>query len=249
MRWLSGFLLALSLGMIVPGCEEKSKPECPPPETSWVCLIDLGPKEPCPSSCQTQVRTAQEKICASSESEAEAKIIEKFNAEGYTTTLTKTKLTMPACYEPNFYAKKQPQTIPPPSCDEVTGDNGCQACAKIYCCADYQACFQDANCLCFIACMDSGGTVDSCTKPETCGAADAILWSTATCLNTYCPGPCLSMSSMGSTCLCPPPPSSSSSSGGGGGSPGCGPKGPAEACFSDSECASCVCDVLTQTCD
>ncbi|MGK4003382.1 hypothetical protein WMF31_12205 [Sorangium sp. So ce1036] len=131
--------------------------------------------------------------------------------------------------------KVRPQGVT--SCDPTAADDGCIACAKVFCCEQYLACSQDANCSCLVGCLHQGNSVTTCTSPEHCGAPSFTSIATADCLNLAC-GDCSGAAGLGDS-LCPeaPDPWCTGSSLGG------------ETCSMDSECISCYCNPVTGTCD
>ncbi|WP_437667492.1 hypothetical protein [Sorangium sp. So ce1182] len=124
------------------------------------------------------------------------------------------------------------------SCDLTEADDSCVACAKVFCCDQYQACSQDTNCSCLVGCLYQGNTVEACTSPAHCGAASLTSIATADCLNLAC-GDCSGAAGIGES-LCPEAPldplCTGSSLGG-------------ETCSTDGDCISCFCNPVTGTCD
>ena len=135
----------------------------------------------------------------------------------------------------------------PSSCDASAADDPCLACAKLSCCGTYQACSADTNCSCLVGCLFQGGTVAACTSTDNCGPASSISNTTATCLAVACPGQCENPGGMAGG-MCPPMTTGSSSSSG---APSCtpGPMVSGQSCFSDGDCASCVCNMQIMTCN
>jgi len=239
------FLMILSgtIAAVIFGCEPKLQNRyCDPGQTTWNCTV-------LPTACHMAYITYP---CASNLQEA----IDNANSNAiYTLKLQDQNVVGTTCIDtgstrihgefdkPKYTTQTTP---PPPSCDAAPEDDACVVCAKTYCCAAYQACFEDTNCTCLVNCLYGGGTPESCAAADSCGAPDGVSISTAMCLNGTCTKACMTMGSM-----CGSSSSSSSSSGGGGGPPPCipGPRGPTEMCFSDSDCASCVCDIQAQICN
>ncbi|WP_437674108.1 hypothetical protein [Sorangium sp. So ce131] len=139
----------------------------------------------------------------------------------------------PLSFEPPKY---RPQGIP--SCDLTAADDGCIACAKAFCCEQYQDCSEDANCSCLVGCLYQGNPVETCTSAEHCGAPSFTAVATADCLGLACGG-CSVAESMGDS-LCPEAPSVPSCAGSALGG---------ETCSTHDECVSCFCDPVTRTCD
>jgi hypothetical protein len=137
-----------------------------------------------------------------------------------------------------------------PTCDVFTTDDACQVCAKTSCCTAYVACFEDLNCSCLVGCLYNGGTVAACTSAEQCGPASTVSNVTAACLSTSCPGQCASMGGM-TTCQGGTGGSTGTggSSGVGGSPSSCGSFGAGETCFSNGDCASCMCNQQSMTCN
>ena len=221
----------------------------PSPSEPWICSVDLMPKTPCTSSCQAQPTPQQTPVCATNIDDAITRVIQQWDAMGYVATIRKAEFgNQMVCYEWGFKMGGHPQYHPldaPPSCDGTTLDNDCIACAKVKCCEDYQACEQDAACGCWVYCKASGNADETCALPENCGPLDAVSTLAAACLTSSCGGQCMTIGSMGSACMC------GSTSSAGYGAPSCtpGPNGATEACLIDDDCASCSCNVQTQTCD
>jgi hypothetical protein len=143
--------------------------------------------------------------------------------------------------EPRF----MPQTIPG-GCGADPGDDACVVCAKAACCADYQACAADLNCSCLVGCLYQGNSVATCTATDNCGPFSPVATSTTACLVASCSAQCVDTGGVGST-MCP---EATSGAGGGPPAPLCtpGPTGSGEPCFSDGDCASCICSMQTMTC-
>lgn len=232
-------LPALSLSLLVavagPGCSTPFN--CPPGYTVWVCEFSIGK----PNTCGT-ISTAKQQFTCATERIAAAQQVENYFANDvlYGMTCTSTGFQR---YPPQA-AHIKVQDLP--SCLVTTDDDPCVSCAKTSCCADYQACFADANCTCLVACLSHGGTVAACTASDGCGSPSAVSISATACLDTDCPAQCVNPGGM-----CPPMTSGSGSSSSSTGGPTCtpGPTGSGQACLSDGDCASCVCNPQTMTCN
>src|SRR5262249_17871444 len=134
-------------------------------------------------------------------------------------------------------------TLDPPSCDPFDGDDVCTACAKASCCAQYQACAADTNCVCVAVCLYQGTPAATCTSMDSCGAPSAVTLAAGACIDASCPSTCTTAGGM-ATSMCPDMSSSSSSSSGAtttSCTPGIGM--PGDACVADDNCTSCDCDM------
>src|SRR5262249_30733269 len=111
----------------------------------WICHVVAY----WPSSCQCKPVETDRPTCATSEGQA------SLNLENYlfdTQEFPGAQFFIGPChdtgsmYAPNSTRPKySAQTIPPPSCDGMDGDSPCRACAKTYCCSEFQACLDDMN--------------------------------------------------------------------------------------------------------
>ena len=125
---------------------------------------------------------------------------------------------------------------------DVVTDNECVACVKQACCSDYEACFQDPQCSCWVSCKGAGNDDQYCEQAAACGALEGVASSAAACLDANCGAQCGTME-ITSPCSCG---SSSSSSGGTTCTGGVGMAG--DFCFSNDDCQSCNCDTAQSTC-
>lgn len=240
------FVSSVFAAASVPGCSPV-KTYCIGGDTAWTCRFP-------PTDCLNAYDVT---VCAGSLAEAlfkaSDKAIRKYNNLKHTPVST-------GCFNNNETSfvdlSISPPLMPqgaPPACDANGTDDACVTCAKASCCADYQSCFADANCTCLVDCLAQGGTVAACTAADGCGGASAVSVSATTCLDAACPAQCVNAGGMAPG-MCPPMgtgSSSSSSSASSTGGPTCtpGPTGSGQACISDGDCASCVCDPQTMTCN
>jgi hypothetical protein len=47
-------------------------------------------------------------------------------------------------------------------CAPDPNDSDCAACGKMNCCEEVEACYADADCECYVQCIDDGGTIAAC---------------------------------------------------------------------------------------
>lgn len=241
MKWLTRMVLLLLLqGATAPGC--KSAYECPAGLEHFSCALTATPKASCQAVCgDAGAPPAGWVVCASNENDAASLTSAHFIASPWDVQIR-------YCYSlAGAPVGFKPQTVP--SCEASETDNACVVCAKDFCCDLYQACAGDAVCLCWVGCKYAGNADAVCAQPDNCGPLDGVSASAAACLDAHCPSACGGMETMAGACMCGGSTSIGSSSGGGAG-PSCtpGPTGSGEPCFSDGDCASCLCNTQTMTC-
>jgi len=74
-------------------------------------------------------------------------------------------------------------------CTPESDDGPCVACTKLACCAEVQACAQDANCSCWVGCMEQTlGDVTACIGQ--CGALGAAIGDLLDCGAMLCAAEC-----------------------------------------------------------
>lgn len=225
-----------AVAVVVPGCSDRVP--CDPGQVAWLCNI------PPTAGCNAFLV----KDCGATKADALVAAIPKAIAMQPTLAgvLTHVDVCTPlnsTSYDPN------PDTMGfPPSCDASAGDTACVACAKAFCCGDYQACPMDTNCSCLVGCLYMGGTLSTCATENGCGPPSDVSIATSACLSGGCPA-CASMGDMASG-MCAQPTgvgvgvSTGTGAGGGSSTPACTPgsAGAGESCLSDADCASCVCN-------
>src|SRR6185503_12339948 len=147
MNWTTTLLFGLSalVAAGIPGCGMWDNKECDKGQSRWKCMVQ-------PTACHMAYPNFQ---CASNMQDA----IDKANNEAILVLKLRDQTIIGTTCEDTGSPKRGAQGIPPPSCDETTGDNTCVACAKANCCEDYQACEQDQNCICWVVCK-AGGNAD-----------------------------------------------------------------------------------------
>lgn len=69
-------------------------------------------------------------------------------------------------------------------CQPAPDDSTCSRCIKESCCTEYEACADDTNCVCYLACLVDGGSVTSCGGE--CGAASSVSIDAYTCVTGQC---------------------------------------------------------------
>jgi hypothetical protein len=240
----------LSQGVGVPGCNSEKK--CTPPEQLYICIASAEMK---PGACAlicsdggfAKVLVNDPRVCAVNKADAAEKAPAEFAKNNPQYDLKEILECGLVSESPRVGPGYDPQTISP-SCDPDPADDACISCAKSACCDQYQACAGDTLCLCWVECNYEGNPDDVCAQPDHCGPLDDVSASASECIHTNCPSACGGMVGMAGACMCGPPGggSTSSSSSGGGCTPG--PTGSGEPCFSDGDCASCICDPETMTC-
>jgi hypothetical protein len=267
--WKIGSFAVLSLlaSLLGGGCDTPSPTQCPAAFNWYACYVNLTPSPACTASCgSTAPVSDRQTICAATAYNAYIQTVEYYAALGQ--TATPSQPTPSNLWDCQSLYNNHPRAVPPvhakappphpedlPSCDPTSGDNACVACAKASCCSDYQACSNDANCLCWVSCKAGGGTDTSCASSSQCGTLDAVSSSAAACLDANCAAECGTMTTgAAGGCTCPSDMGSSSNGGASASSSGStstctpGSSGPGESCFSDGDCTSCECDPQTMTC-
>jgi len=80
------------------------------------------------------------------------------------------------------------------TCPPAAGDTACVSCAKMNCCAQYDACVADPTCTCFAACLAGpapNNTFQYCSQPpnaqhpNTCGMIDLTTGQLGQCVQTH----------------------------------------------------------------
>lgn len=69
-------------------------------------------------------------------------------------------------------------------CQPAPDDSTCSRCIKESCCTEYEACADDANCVCYLACLVNGGDLTSCAGE--CGAASSTSIDAYGCVTDNC---------------------------------------------------------------
>jgi hypothetical protein len=249
MKFVRFVLVALTfaLSLVAWGGCDANLGSCIAPNWTYYCQVELKASPACMVSCtSTAPEYDEHQVCTLNAATAAALTIQFYAGIGQMVTAFERP-----CYSALNVRQKAPGLHPEdaPSCDVTGADNACVACAKASCCGDYQACLGDTACLCWVSCKAGGGTDTTCAAPAACGALNAVSSSAAACLDAHCASECGTMTtSTSTTCSCAsttPPPTNS------GGTPHCTPgsTGSGEACFSNGDCASCVCNPQSMTCD
>jgi hypothetical protein len=232
---LALLLILFVLGVTgASGCDNQQT--CPPGQTYWTC--HLPPLSGCIAQNADNCAANNANAVANAKTMAvNAGAVVPSNININCTTNDQTTY-----YTPQPLAPYKPQGGGG-ACDVSSADDACMACVKEFCCGDYQACPMDTNCSCLVGCLYEGGTLSSCATENGCGPPSDVSIATSACLSGGCPA-CASMGDMASG-MCAQPTGVGVGVGAGGGStPACTPgsAGAGEACLSDADCASCVCN-------
>jgi hypothetical protein len=248
MRWIivirSGLLIALLLAAGATSSGGCGPLQCPEGMLLYTCEAIMFTNSAC--GCGSGQKTVFDSECGLSTTDAETRASGYFRSKYpgwrvFTVNCTSTGQAQTLSVEPSLMAQG------PPSCSPSTDDNACVLCMKASCCGQLEACLNDSNCVCWVGCKYAGNTDAECSQTAYCGALDDVSSAAAVCLDTQCPEECGTMET--TSCGC-----GGSGSGGGSGSsggPSCTPGsfGPGDTCFSDGDCASCMCNLQTMTCN